>query len=122
MGKALGRAVVAAWVLLPLCASYAAPFGVPLFLNGSGMACCRTGKASCCRRAHGPVWAGNNSGCSGACAASLGTSPVGDALVTPAATRAGAPPVRRLAMARRQAPRKSSPYPAFLYQLPPPVC
>src|SRR5439155_5314616 len=117
------RTALAVVVLASFCAAYAAPLGMALWAAGSTEQCCPGGKAAhCCKRAHGSGWVGTNSQCQERCPASFAVAPDAVAVAVPAPADHTQLLLDGRVIPAPQISAKSSSYPAFLYQLPPPAC
>jgi len=117
------RVVLALLVLASFCAAYAAPLGIALLRSASPKACCPKGKgAHCSRTSHGPGWTAGNTHCGGGCPGAFATAPAATALACTAKASAATLALGGISTSRPEAATKSSSYPAFLYQRPPPIC
>ena len=117
------RSVLVLIVFALFCAAYVAPLGMALQAAGSADHCCSKEKGShCCRRTHRSGWVGTNNPCSQTCPASFTLGPGAVALLVTAHEASVGPTLAGRSIPATTISEKSSFYPAFRYQRPPPVC
>lgn len=121
--RAFRRAALTLLVLVSFCAAYAAPLGVALLQSASPRSCCPKGKgAHCSRASHGQGWTAANTHCGGGCPGAFANASAAPALTAAARANTDALAADGISAPVTLAAAKSSSYPAFLYQRPPPAC